>query len=197
MQANGYWMGSAVPNSSKLNFKITAYDPDPGGNPLRLALYKNGLRVASTTIPSRVWYQWNPTVSGALGHYYYVEAYYDNWYYPAYSSPIWVERAPLARADASPQIVAPGAGVTLSGSNSWDPDGDALAYRWVQQSGSPVSLNGANSGQPTFTAPATVGDLTFGLTVVDTGSLSDSGSVTVTVTDKPISKLYLPLIMKN
>jgi|GEM_PF-1490987 len=185
MQANGYWMGSAIPSNSTINFTITAYDPDPTGKSLYLTLYDNGFPVASTVLPSAVWYNWSPTISGALGHYYYVEAYYTDWFYAAYSSPIWVERPPVADANNA-QFVTPGALVTLDGTQSWDPDGDVLAYQWSQYSGPGISLNGTNSAQPTFTAPLALTDLGFSLTVVDTGSLNDSDTTTVTVTDKPI-----------
>ncbi len=185
MQANGYWMGSAIPNSSTINFVITAYDPDPPPKPLRLALYNNGVRVASTSLFPNTVYRWTPTVSGMLGHYYYAEAYYDGWYFPAYSSPIWVERPPVAEAGPG-QVVAPGMTVSLDGRQSWDPDGDALAYSWSRESGPAVSLDGADSGRPTFVAPGTLGDIVFRLTVVDTGGLNDADTTVVTVTDKPV-----------
>ncbi len=189
LQANGYWMGSAIPNTATINFVITAHDPDPKGQPLRLALYDNGVRVASSTVlPSSQTYRWTPAVTGRLGHYYYAEAYRDGWHFPAYSSPIWVERPPVAKAGPS-QIVPPGATVTLDGRASWDPDGDALAYRWNQLTGASVTLSGANSDRPTFTALATLGDLDFRLTVVDTGSLTGQDQTRVTVTDKPILRI--------
>jgi len=185
MTANGYWMGSAVPNTATLNFVITAYDPAPKGQPLRLVLYNNGVRIASTTLSSANSYRWAPTTPGQLGHYYYAEAYYDGWNFPAYSSPIWVERPPMAEAGPA-QTVAPGMTVTLDGSGSWDPDGDALAYKWSQTSGTGVNLIGADGARPTFIAPATLGDLQFRLTVVDTGNLTGSAETRVTVTDRPV-----------
>ncbi len=188
LQANGYWMGSAIPNTATLNFVITAYDPDPKGQPLRLALYDNGVRVANAVLASTSTYRWTPTVAGRLGHYYYAEAYYEGWYYPAYSSPIWVERPPVAEAGPA-QIVPRGATVMLDGRASWDLDGDALAYRWNQLTGTNVTLSGANSDRPTFTAPATLGDLDFRLTVVDTGSLTGQDQTRITVTDKPILRI--------
>lgn len=187
MQANGYWMGSAIPDTTSINFIITAHDPDPTGKDLKLALFDNGVQVASATLPSNVLYTWTPRIPGRLGHYYYAEAYYNDWPYLAYAytSPIWVERPPVAEAGA-PQTVAPGVAVKLDGRGSWDPDGGTLAYQWVQENGAPVGLSGANTDQPTFTTPVTLGDMVFRLSVADTGGLSDSDLTVVTVTDKPI-----------
>ncbi len=185
MQANGYWMGSAIPNTTAINFVVNVYDPDPKGRSLRLILYDNGLPVDSTTLASATSYTWRPTVPGSLGHYYYVEAFYSGWLFPAYSSPIWVERPPTAEAGPS-QTVAFGAAVTLDGSQSSDPDGDALAYRWQQESGPSVNLTEANTMLPSFTAPTSLGAISFRLTVADTGGLKASDNTVVTVTDKPI-----------
>ncbi len=185
LQANGYWMGSAIPATANINFTIQAYDPNPSGKPLRIFLYDNGVRVAGTTIPSTQLYSWTPTIAAKLGHYYYVEAYHDGWYYPAYSSPVWVEQSPIAQAGHS-QIVAPGTQVTLNGQQSQDPDGNALLYQWQQIGGDGVALNQASTAQPTFIAPNGTGDLTFQLVVKDTGSLSDMDNILVTVTNKPI-----------
>jgi uncharacterized repeat protein (TIGR01451 family) len=185
MQANGYWMGSAIPTAGSIQFTLTAYDPDPPGKPLRLALYDNGVRAASVNLSSRTVYSWSPIVSGQLGHYYYAEAYYDGWYYPAYSSPIWVERPPLAEAGPT-QTVAPGMLVSLDGRASTDADGDALAFSWGQDSGPTISLNNPGSAQPTFIAPATLGNAILRLTVTDPGGLSAADSTIVTITNAPL-----------
>jgi uncharacterized repeat protein (TIGR01451 family) len=185
LQANGYWMGSAIPNTGSINFTITAYDPDPNGKPLRLELYDNGTRVASVSLSSRTTYTWQPTVKATLGHYYYAEAYQAGWYYPAYSSPIWVERPPTAEAGPN-RVVAPGAPVTLDGRASFDPDGDALAYSWTQEGGTGVGLANSNTAQPSFMAPASLGNLTFRLNVTDPGFFRASDTTTITVTDAPI-----------
>jgi uncharacterized repeat protein (TIGR01451 family) len=120
-----------------------------------------------------------------LGHYYYAEAYYSGWLYPAYSSPIWVEYPPLAEAGPG-RFVAPGASVNLDGRFSSDPDGDAVAYRWIQDSGPGGTLNNPTSAQPTFTAPVTLGSAVLRLTVTDPGGLSAADTTTVTITDAPI-----------
>jgi len=190
LQANGYWMGSAIPNTGSINFAITAHDPDPTGKPLRVFLYDNGVRVAGTSLPATTWYSWTPSLVAQPGHYYYAEAYYDGWLYPAYTSPIWVEQPPVARANPA-QFVAPGTTVTLNGSQSYDPDGDTLVYHWSQNSGPSVTLSQANTVQPTFIAPGTLGGLSFQLTVVDPGSLTGSDVTAVTVTDSPILHIDL------
>ena len=78
-------------------------------------------------------------------------------------------------ADAGPdQTVGPGAFVTLDGGGS----------AWTQTSGTPVTLTGASTVTPTFTAPADVAGatLTFSLTVTDDqGGTSVPDTVTVTV----------------
>ncbi len=93
--------------------------------------------------------------------------------------------APVANA-GEPQTVAEGATVTLNGSAT-DPDSDAadLSYAWTQTSGQQVTLSGADSPSPSFTAPTGLSAdavLVFSLTVSD-GSLSASDSVNVTVTN--------------
>ncbi|MBN1219195.1 MAG: CehA/McbA family metallohydrolase [Anaerolineae bacterium] len=185
LQANGTWMGSALPNPGTINFTVWAYDPDHGGKPLNLALYNNGVRVATDRLTGATLVTWKPSLPAQLGHYYYAEAYHDGWIYPAYSSPIWIERRPVAKAGAA-QPAPPGGLVTLDGRGSSDADGDTLVYDWVQQSGSPVSLNQNGTAQATFTAPLTLGNLGFRLMVTDTGSLGDDDTTVVTVTDRPI-----------
>ena len=47
-------------------------------------------------------------------------------------------------------------------------------------------MNNANSAQPSFVAPGTLGDAVFRLTVVDTGSLSSADTTMVSITAAPI-----------
>jgi uncharacterized repeat protein (TIGR01451 family) len=90
-----------------------------------------------------------------------------------------VNTAPTADA-GSPQNVHGGT-VTLNGSASTDPDGDALLYHWLQTDGTTVTLSDPTAASPTFTAPLADGLLTFQLTVTDTFGATDSDTTTVTV----------------
>ena len=64
-------------------------------------------------------------------------------------------QAPSADA-GSDQAALGGDTVTLDGSGSSDPDGDALAFSWSQTSGTPVALSDADTDSPSFTAPVSV-----------------------------------------
>jgi len=101
-------------------------------------------------------------------------------------------RAPLANAGVD-QVVRSGDSVTLDGSGSADPDGDALTYGWTQTGGVPVSFTRGLS-VTTFTAPASCGELTFTLTVTDTGGLHDTDTTVVTV---DVGRVYVPLVLRN
>ncbi len=59
---------------------------------------------------------------------------------------------PVASA-GSDQTVDENTSVQLDSSASGDPDGDALAYSWVQVSGPTVVMSGITTAAPTFTAP--------------------------------------------
>ena len=95
--------------------------------------------------------------------------------------------APTAEA-GSDQTVDTGASVTLSGSGS-DPEGRTLTYAWSQTSGTTVSLSGATTARPTFTAPSAAATLEFSLAVNDGVNNSTADSVTVTVTVPPTNVL--------
>jgi hypothetical protein len=99
---------------------------------------------------------------------------------------ITVDQVPTA--DAGPdQKVDVGDAVTLDGSGSSDPDaGDSLDYSWVQTAGADVTLTGATTASPTFSAPSSV-TLTFVLTVTDENSLTDTDTVVITVNDPPVA----------
>jgi PKD repeat protein len=88
--------------------------------------------------------------------------------------------APVADAGAD-QTVDQGATVVLDGGASHDPDQapGPLTYAWVQQSGPPAALLGADTASPTFVA-AEAGAYAFQLTVSD-GAKSAAATVRVTV----------------
>jgi len=94
-----------------------------------------------------------------------------------------VNKAPVAFAGSS-QTVDEGGTVTLQGSGE-DPEGDVLVgYRWTQVSGPAVTLTGAETSTPSFTAPAVARgsvELTFQLNVGDGLLESEGATVSVTV----------------
>lgn len=77
--------------------------------------------------------------------------------------------------------------VTLDGSSSFDPYEATVRYAWRQIEGVPVTLSGATTAKPTFTAPLVTGTaetvLRFELTVYDAAGQSDSEVVTIKVKD--------------
>lgn len=89
--------------------------------------------------------------------------------------------APSANAGPD-QSVAKNSLVTLDGTGSTDPEGEALTYAWLQTEGPTVTLSNTLPAEPTFTAPdvATDTDLVFELTVMDAAT-SSVDTVTVTV----------------
>jgi uncharacterized repeat protein (TIGR01451 family) len=92
---------------------------------------------------------------------------------------------PTADAGA-PQTVFVNDAVTLNGSASSDPEGQALSFGWTQVSGTPVTLSSNTAVAPAFTAPATTGTLVFQLVVTDAfGLVSQPAWVTVTVEKEP------------
>ncbi|HMJ76080.1 MAG TPA: PKD domain-containing protein, partial [Iamia sp.] len=93
--------------------------------------------------------------------------------------------APPSASAGPDQVVAPGATVTLDGTGSSDPEAGVLDYAWVQTAGPAVTLTGADTASPTFTAPA-VGVLTFELTVTDDNGATDTDTVTITVNGPPV-----------
>jgi hypothetical protein len=86
-------------------------------------------------------------------------------------------------ADAGPDRVAEawgtdGTEVVLDGSLSFDPDDDALSFRWTDESG----LVELGTG-PTLTLTLPAGTYTFRLTVGDSRGGEDEDDVTITVED--------------
>ncbi len=95
--------------------------------------------------------------------------------------------APTANAGAA-QTVNSGSPVVLTGSGTDAEDGAALGYAWTQVSGpAPTAMSGANTPVLSFTAPqvTTQQVLAFRLTVTDSGGLTGSATVAVTVNAVP------------
>lgn len=81
------------------------------------------------------------------------------------------------------RTVDAGTTVELNATGSSDPDGDQLSYLWTQTAGPTVTLTGARTATPTFTAPAVANEttLTFETAVRDASTRSDTDAVTITV----------------
>jgi len=83
-------------------------------------------------------------------------------------------------ADAGPDQVGVAAGpVTLDGSASYDPEGDALTYQWSQVSGPAVAITNATSAKASFTA-AQGQSYSFRLVVRDSGGMQSAARTNVT-----------------
>lgn len=91
--------------------------------------------------------------------------------------------APVAVPGAA-QTVAGGAAVALNGTGSSDLENDPITYAWTQTSGPTVTLTGATTATPSFTAPpkaASAQVMTFDLVVNDGATNSIPVSVAITV----------------
>jgi PKD repeat protein len=84
-------------------------------------------------------------------------------------------QSPVAKP-GGPYTVAAGAALTVSGSESNDPDGTISSYRWAWGDGSPVG-----SGVTASHTYASTGTYTLTLTVTDNSGASATATTTVTV----------------
>ena len=105
-----------------------------------------------------------------------------------------INETPIADAGADQPSVDEATLVTLDGTASSDPDGDALTYQWVQTAGTGVTLSDDTASSPTFTAPTLPSNadetLTFSLIVNDglVDSVADTVDITITnINETPIA----------
>lgn len=91
---------------------------------------------------------------------------------------------PPTAAAGSDQTVPGGANVVLDGSGSQDTDGILTGYAWMQVSGPPVILSGADTAAAAFVAPpaqVAVQDLVISLTVSDDDGAEAEDTVVVSI----------------
>ncbi len=89
---------------------------------------------------------------------------------------------PVANAGAD-KTPAQGDPVSLSAAGSSQADAHTLSYSWTQLTGPAVTLSGANTATPSFTAPIAIGALSFRVTVTDT---QNPNTAVATATDDVI-----------
>jgi lysophospholipase L1-like esterase len=113
-----------------------------------------------------------------------------------YGSPAGSGNQPPTANAGPEQSANVGAAVQLYGSGS-DSDGTIAGYAWTQTAGPSVTLIGAATATPSFTAPAVTATtvLTFRLTVTD--NLGATGTDTVNVTVQPGTPGNLPPVASN
>ena len=100
-----------------------------------------------------------------------------------------LNRAPVANAGTDLALDV-GQSAQLNGTTSSDPDSDALSYAWSQTGGATVTIGGATTAQPIFTAPGQPGTLIFQLIVTDSEGLpSPADTVSVVVNELAIGGL--------
>ncbi len=98
-----------------------------------------------------------------------------------------VEVAPVAEITGLTSFTE-GRSVSMDGSSSFDANADSLTYKWIQLSGTPVTIN-ANSAEISFTAPKVSKDetISFQLTVDDGNGNSSIAVASASVLNKKSS----------
>jgi hypothetical protein len=93
---------------------------------------------------------------------------------------------PVADAGMN-QIVETASLVTLNGSMSYDENGDPLTFHWSQTGGTPITLDGMDTGEPKF-YPVDTGTYTFELVVDDGLGQSLPSEVKIFVMDQILTR---------
>ncbi len=88
---------------------------------------------------------------------------------------------PVAKASSNPELAPSGSLVNLVGSDSSDPEGGSLQYKWVQVAGASVTINNFSSANASFTAPSGPQGLEFELTVTDDQGAKSTARTVVNV----------------
>ena len=139
----------------------------------------NNMTTVPTNASSQYSYKWTPTTFGT----YELKARWlgDANMLPAESNPttLTVKVPPIASFTYTPSAPKVGDTVTFT-SNSTDPDGSIQSWDWNFGDGTPHG----NTETVTHTY-ATAGDFTVNLTVTDNDELTDTKSITITVSETP------------
>ena len=95
-------------------------------------------------------------------------------------------QVPTAHAE-SEQIVNPGELVTISGADSFDPDGNIQTYSWTQISGPPTNIENPDSMVAQFIMPEGEGAIGISLLVFDNEGAFGVDTVAVSINQPPIA----------
>lgn len=102
-----------------------------------------------------------------------------NWTIDNFRIYLCADNAPPIPFAGTDQQVKPSDPVQLSGTAT-DLDSDPLTITWTQTSGAAVTLTGANTLTPTFTAPNDLSDLEFSMSVND-GTYTETDTVRISI----------------
>jgi hypothetical protein len=98
--------------------------------------------------------------------------------------------APVAIITVTPDAATPGITMSLSGADSFDPDGTISVYGWSQSGGQVVALSAETGETVSFTVPNATTTLIFDLVVTDDQgkpSLPATIQISVTATSTPVN----------